>query len=169
MFTAKKEIVDETSRLEKDIAPCHTMNQQHSSTNKPIILMITRHGHLTAPVMDYGLNVADRLNKKLLIAHVNTLPLLNDGGKRSRYFATAFEESSVLIRAKAKQKGVAISNIKETGKISKVVNRLCRILKKIEFIVLDHGIQQEDVISHSPVPVFSIFQNEGMKEMDLTQ
>ena len=143
-------------------------NQQQDYTDKPVILMVTRHGHLTTAVMDYGLNVANRLDKKLLIAHVNTLPLLNDGGKRSRHFATAVEETSVLLQAKARHHGITVSCIKETGKIHKVVSRLCRILKKIEFIVIDQGVKQEEVTSHSPVPVFSIFKDENMTNTDIT-
>lgn len=167
MFMAEKERVEQTTTIEDKNDSFDTGNQQQPCTEKPIILVVTRHGHLKPSVMDYVLNVANRLNKKLLIAHVNTLPLLNDCGERSRYFATAVEESSALIQTKALETGVTVSSIKETGKIHKVVGRLCRILKRIEFIVIDQKGQMEELISHSPVPVFSIFKDEIMKDTDM--
>jgi hypothetical protein len=46
---------------------------------QPVILVVTRNGHLTEAVMEYSLNVAGRLNHRLLVAYVNTMPFLWDG------------------------------------------------------------------------------------------
>ena len=63
----------------------------------PYILVVTRNGHMAEPVMDYALNVADRLKYKILAAHINTLPFYRDGGRRSGLFASAMQESALLI------------------------------------------------------------------------
>lgn len=127
-----------------------------SYQNAPVILVVTRNGHLTDKVMQYSLNVADRLNHRLLVAYVNTMPFLKDGGIRSRRFALAVEDNVFTLMGRSQEKGVSVAHIKESGKISRVVSRLCRIVKKIEFIIVDDGVSVEEVVSRAPVPVFNV-------------
>lgn len=127
---------------------------------KPVILLVTRNGHLTEVVMDYGLKVTERLDHRLMVAYVNTMPLLWDGGQRNHHFALAVNESITYLKEKAQRRGVIVHCIKETGNIGKVISRLCRIVKKIEFIIIDRGIKMEGAISRAPVPVFNVFSSE---------
>lgn len=124
------------------------------------ILVVTRNGHMSESVMDYAVNVADRLKYNIIAVHINTLPFYRDGGRRSGLFAAAMQESAVLFRKKAEAKGVHIKHLGEAGKISKIVKGLCYSEKFIEFIVVDHGIRKEEVVSHAPVPVFSVIYTE---------
>ena len=124
------------------------------------ILVVTRNGHMAEQVMDYAVNVADRLKYNILAAHINTLPFYRDGGRRSGLFASAMQESALLLREKAEDKGVHVRHLGDAGKIGKVVKRLCYSEKHIEFIVIDQGIRKEEVVSHSPVPVFSVIYTE---------
>lgn len=130
--------------------------QQAPCSKLSVILVVTRNGHLTEPVMDYAIHVADRLKCKLLVAYVNTLPLLWDGGRRCRLFATAIQESVSTFRAKAAARGVVVDYVQETGRVGKVINRLCHIVKRIEFVVIDKGIKMEEAASRAPVPVFNM-------------
>jgi hypothetical protein len=127
-----------------------------SFQDTPVILVVTRTSHLTEKVMQYSLNVAERLNHRLLVAYVNTMPFLRDGGFRSRRFTIAVEDNFCRLKGHSKEKGVTVAHIKESGKIGKVVSRLCRIVKKIEFIIVDDGVSVEDVVSRAPVPVFNV-------------
>lgn len=127
-----------------------------SYQDTPVILVVTRSGHLTEKVMQYSLNVAERLNHRLLVAYVNTMPFLRDGGFRNRRFALAVEDNVSRLKGRSEEKGVTVAHIKESGKIGKVVSRLCRIVKKIEFIIVDDGVSVEDVVSRAPVPVFNV-------------
>jgi hypothetical protein len=127
-------------------------NQRKSS----FILVVTRNGHMAEPVMEYALNVADRLKYAILAVHSNTLPFFRDGGERCRLFALAMQESAELFREKAKARTVHIEHLGETGKIGKAVRRLCHTEKHIEFVIIDQGIRMEEVASQSPVPVFSV-------------
>jgi hypothetical protein len=120
------------------------------------ILVVTRNGHMAEPVMDYAVNVADRLKYRIIAAHINTLPFYRDGGRRSGLFASAMQESALLFREKAEARGVQVRHLGDAGKIGKVVKRICYSEKHIEFIVIDQGIRKEEVVSHSPVPVFSV-------------
>lgn len=124
------------------------------------ILVVTRNGHMSAPVMEYAVNVADRLQYHLIAAHINTLPFYRDGGRRSALFAMAMQESAHLFREKARARGVQVKHVGDAGKIGKVVKRLCSSEKRIEFIVIDQGIRREEVASQAPVPVFSIIYTE---------
>lgn len=127
---------------------------------KHVILIVTRNGHLTESVMTYGLNVAERLDLRLLIAYVNTMPLLWDGGIRNNRFAEAVQESIADLKTRAHARGVLVDYIKEAGRVSRIISRLCRTLKCIAFIIVDKDIKIEDVIIKSSVPVFNVFSNE---------
>lgn len=124
------------------------------------ILVVTRNGHMSEPVMEYAVNVADRLQYNIIAAHINTLPFYRDGGRRSGLFATAMQESALLFREKAGARGVQVKHIGDAGKVGKVVKRLCSSEKRIEFIVIDQGIRKEEVSLQSPVPVFSVIYTE---------
>jgi hypothetical protein len=113
--------------------------------------------------MDYAVNVADRLNCRLLAAYVNTLPHLWDGGRRGRLFDSAFLESAFVFKRKAAAKGVDFAYVQESGRISKVINRLCHIVKRIEFVVIDRGIRMEEAVSRTPVPVFKVLYSDVLE------
>ena len=131
--------------------------QQNLAKKTSIILVVTRNAHLAEPVMEYTLNLADRLHCRILAAYVDTLPLLVDGGQRSRQFISALLQSAAVYRSKAMTKGVSFDYVQESGRVSKVINRLCHIVKRIEFVVIDRGIKIEEAVARAPVPVFNIF------------
>ena len=130
-----------------------------SAPNRPqeaiSILVLTRNGHMSEPVMEYALNVAQRLGYSILAVHVDTLPFFNRS-KRSRLFAEAMMESAALFREKARAKDIMVEHCCEYGKIDGVVGRLCRARKRIEFVIIDKGIRLQDVVKQSPVPVFPV-------------
>jgi len=148
----------------KNIAKQSTVDDATTNAASPLaeqekmsfILVVTRNGHMTEPVMNYAINVADHLKYGILAVHINTLPFFSDGGRREVLFAAAMQESAVVLRAKAGAKGVLVEHLGESGKIGKVVQRLCHSGKKIEFVVIDQGIRREEVTSQAPVPVFSV-------------
>lgn len=131
------------------------------SQDQPVILVVTRNGHLTEGVMEYSLNVAGRLNHRLLVAYVNTMPFLWDGAFRSQRFAFAVNDSINTFKERSQKRGVIVSHVRESGKIGRVVSRLCRTLKKIEFIIVDEGVSVEKIVSRSPVPVFNVDNKVG--------
>lgn len=120
------------------------------------ILLVTRGSRLAEPVMDYAVNVADRMKCKILASYVNTLPLFGNGDVSHRQFASAIEQNAIEFREKAIARGVDFEYVQESGKISKIISRLCRIVKRIEFVLIDQGIKIEEAAFGSPVPVFNI-------------
>lgn len=127
----------------------------------PFILALTRNGHMAEHVMDYAINVALRMQYRILAVHVDTLPFFKDSGKRSKRFSAAMRESEQLFQRKAQAKGVCVCHIAETGKIVGVIDRLCHSNRRIEFIIIDKGIRLAEVARSSPVPVFPVITTSG--------
>lgn len=126
-------------------------------TTKPTcILVVTRNGHMAEPVMDYAVNVAERMKCSILAAHINTLPFYRDGGRRSALFTAAMQESTTLFENKARGRNVTVEHIGDAGRIGKAIKRLCHSERRIEFVVIDQGIRLDEVTAHSPVPVFTV-------------
>jgi nucleotide-binding universal stress UspA family protein len=130
--------------------------QQCSLAKQSCILLVTRGSRLAEPVIDYAVNVADRMNCKILATYVNTLPLFGSGDLYHKQFASAIEQNAAEFKEKAVARGVDFEYVQESGKISKIISRLCRIIKRIEFVLIDQGIKIEDAAFGSPVPVFNI-------------
>lgn len=120
------------------------------------ILVVTRNGRLSEPVMEYSVNVAKRLECKLLVAYVNTMPLLGAGVLlRSKREAT-IKDSTEQLNQIAAQKEVQVTYVQESGRVSQVIRRLCRIIKRVEFVVIDKNISVEKASSGASVPVFNV-------------
>jgi len=132
------------------------MSQQSRIAKQSTILLVTRKNNLAEPVIDYAVSVADRMNCKILASYVNTLPLFEDSSIHHRFFASAIEKNAAEFKKKAAARGVDFEYVQESGKISKVINRLCHIVKRVEFVLIDQGIKIEEAALGSPVPVFNI-------------
>lgn len=146
-----RSITPQIDNEEQGEAPSSALQKKTS-----FILVITRNGHMNESVMDYAIGVADRLKYGILAVHIDTLPFFRDGGKRSRLFTAAVQESALIFQEKAKAHGVLVEHMEELGKAGSVVNRLCHADKHIEFVVVDHGIRLEEVTRQSPVPAFRV-------------
>lgn len=131
-------------------------SRQCSLAKRPCILLVTRSRRMDEPVMDYAVNVADRMDCKILAAYVNTLPLFGNGDVYHKQFAAAIEQNAAEFKAKAVGRDVDFEYVQESGKISKIISRLCRLIKRIEFVLIDQGIKIEEAAFGSPVPVFNI-------------
>jgi K+-sensing histidine kinase KdpD len=107
----------------------HDMNKKTGQASRtpapstPRILVVTSKGHLSEPVMDYAISVAERLNHAIHAVYVNTLPFLPDGGARARHFSRAVKESATIFKEKTRQNSVFFSYTEESGKVGKVVHR----------------------------------------------
>lgn len=130
---------------------------QHCSLAKrSCILLVTANSQLEPSVMEYTINVADRMNCKVLAAYVHTLPHFWQGGTQQDLFTASIERNGAAFREKAAARGVEFEFVQDSGRISRVISRLCRIVKRVEFVLIDQGIRIEETASASPVPVFNI-------------
>jgi hypothetical protein len=131
-------------------------SSSQAATPSSRILVVTKSGNMTRPVMEYAINVAERLKCKLLAAYVNAQPLLWNDNEQSRVFTATMKENVAFFKAMANARGVELTHVQENGKIDKVISRLCHIVKRVEFVVIDKGIRLEEATACSPVPVFHI-------------
>lgn len=130
--------------------------RQCSLAQKSCILLVTKNSRLAIPVMDYAINVADRMKCKVLAIYVNTLPHFGDDGMHRGLFKSAIKQNAAEFKDKAAARGVEVEYVQDFGKISKVINSLCRMVKRVEFVLIDQGIKIEEAAFGSPVPVFNI-------------
>ena len=150
------------SKTPQEALPIHEVLQDSSQVevrNKSCILVVTSQTRPAESMIEYVINVADRLGSKILVACVNTRPHLQATLSLSRSLETSPQKITENFRIKAENKGVEFECIGETGKISKVISRLCHIVKRIEFVIVDQGIKMEEAATGSPVPVFSVVSN----------
>lgn len=149
---------EETDRRESSSA---TKNQERPENSKHqrtsgCILVVTSHAQPTVPVIEYVISVADRLGSKIIMASVNRHPLLSEYSPFAKLSHSGAEPQADIFRAMAESRGVKFECIAESGRIEKVINRLCHIVKRVEFVVIDQGIKMEEVAAGSPVPVFTV-------------
>jgi hypothetical protein len=142
------------------VAELRKVSSRLETPNKSCILVVTSQSRPTEPMIEYVINVADRLGSKILVACVNTRPHLQATLRLSRSFVTSPQKITENFRKKAESKGIEFECIGEAGKISKVISRLCHIVKRVEFVIIDQGIRMEEAATGSPVPVFSVVSNE---------
>jgi|GEM_PF-6345334 len=122
----------------------------------PVVLVLVRGHNLSKEAMNFSLNVAGRLKHRILVAYVDTLPFLRNRGNHKSRFECGVEENVSVMLNKGKDRGVPVAYVKESGKIGRVASRLCRIVKKIDFIIVDGDLRLEDVVSRTPLPVFNV-------------
>jgi len=134
----------------------HQGGKQDAREGTPLILIVTKNGRVSDAAMKYSLNIAERLGYSLLVAYVNTLPFLWDGGRRDRFLEKAAKESDREFQQRALGQSIALSSVKEYGKVGKVIHRLCHIVKRIDMVVVDKGVNREEAASTSPVPIYCV-------------
>lgn len=135
------------------------LTPQIKTRNKSCILVVTSQTQPAEPVMEYVVNVADRLGSKILVVSVNTRPHLQATLRLSRSIVSSSCQTIEQFRLKAQNRGVEFECIAESGRIDRVINRLCHIVKRVEFVIVDQGIRIEEAATGSPVPVFSVVSN----------
>ena len=142
-----------SAEMQKETSPVEQLN-------KSCILVVTNQSEPESSVMEYVINVADRLSSKILVACVNTRPHLQVAPRLSRLIISSPGRTLEHFRLEAQRRGVEFECIRETGKIGRVIKRLCHIVKRVEFVIVDHKIKMEEAANGSPIPVFSVVSNE---------
>ncbi|MFV0436318.1 MAG: hypothetical protein ACK5PS_02845 [Desulfopila sp.] len=125
-----------------------------------ILLVTTRHSP-TPTGMGYVVNLADRLGSKIIMVSVNPRPFSVSAATAARRQSQDTATEIDTFRHRAQARGIDFEYIEEEGKISKIVNRLCHIVRRVEFVVIDQGIEMEEVAAGSSVPVFGVHGSTG--------
>ncbi len=135
-------------------------NPRAPHAKQSVILVVTRKSRVAPAVMSYSVNLAARLGSKILVAYINTLPQLWDGGVRFRMLSVAVAESRSTFKCMAEEYGVTCDTIIENGRVTDVVNRLCQIVRRIDFIVINQSPGLSETMIEAPLPIFTLSETQ---------
>ena len=126
---------------------------------------------LDAEVMDYAVNLAERLGYDLIALSVN--PALGQKGRffspyrqhlREKFTQRALAAGEALKR-KLALKGINFEQVVKFGDLGQAVADVNRQIKRIEFVITQAGIKEEEVTGEMSLPVFSISGYQGERTM----
>jgi len=135
------------------------------------ILVVSQGETLDTEVMDYAVNLAERLGYDLVALSVN--PALGQKGRffspyrrhlREKFSQRALAAGEALKR-KLAFKGISFEQVVKFGALAQAVAEVNRKTKRIEFVIAPAGIKEEEVTGEIALPVFSISGYQGERTM----
>ncbi len=133
-----------------------------SSQVKRKILVVGKGSTFTPAVLDYAVNLAQRLGYDLIGMSLN--PSLEQLGKffspynlrlRSKFNQQA-QAAWELVRPGLAQQGISSEHVVKFSEVAEAVKDLNHEVKRIDFVITDAGIKSEEITGEIPLPVFSI-------------
>ena len=142
-----------------------------SSQVKRKILVVGKESTFTPAVLDYAINLAQRLGYDIIGMSLN--PALEQMGKffspynlhlRARFTQQA-RASWEAVRSGLAQQGINSEHVVKFSEVAEAVKDLNHEVKRIDFVITDVGINSEEITGEIPLPVFSISGYEGEEVM----
>ena len=140
------------------------------------ILVVGKGETLDAELRDYAVNLAERLGYGLIILSVDPGPARKGGWfspyrqYRRRKFAQQAKVAGEAFQKQVALKGISFEQVVKFGDLGKAVAEVNRQCKRIEFVITQPGINEEEVTKEMSLPVFNITGHQGermmAKEMD---
>ena len=127
------------------------------------ILVLGKDDTFSEDVVMYAIHLAERLDYDLLALTVGKASSGNDFKKRAARAANNFKREAM-------QRGIHCDHAVKYGELSSAVVELNHEVKRIEFVVIDLGVNREEVAREVTVPMFSVISGsldlkEGGKTM----
>ncbi len=122
-------------------------------------------------VMDYAVNLAERLGYDLIALSVNTAL-----GQKGRFFTPykyhlrekfthRARVAGEALQKKAALRGVGLEQVVKFGDLRSAVLEVHRQNKRIEFVIAQNGIKEKEVNGDLNIPVFTITGYQGERAM----
>jgi len=135
------------------------------------ILVVGKDYTFSPGVMDYAINLAARLDYDLIALNVN--PALKPGARFFSPFNQRLQEKFTRqaraawapIRDDMAGRGLRGEQLVKFGDVATVVQDLNCEIKRIDFVITDTDIKNEEITGEIPLPVFSITGYQGEKVM----
>jgi hypothetical protein len=135
------------------------------------ILVVAKDHAFSSGVLDYAANLAARLGYDLLALNVN--PALETGGKVfspfNRHLREKFRRQAQVsleaVRPLLAGQGIGCEQVVKFEGVAQAVMDLSHLIKRIDFVITDAGIADEEITGEIPLPVFSISGSQGEKVM----
>jgi hypothetical protein len=135
------------------------------------ILVVGKNYAFTNGVVDYATNLSQRLGYDIIAMNVN--PDLGLTGKFfSPYnqhlrgkFTQRSREAWALVEPELARQGVRSDHVVKFEGLAGAIKDLNHEVKRIDFVITDAGIADEEITGEIPLPVFSISGYQGEKVM----
>ena len=135
------------------------------------ILLVGKGETLDPAAIDYAVNLAERLSYDLIALNVD--PTLRQKGRLfSPYqhhlrekFTQKAQAGGEALKKKVAQKGISFEQVVRFGDLGQAVADVNRQSKRIEFVITQAGIKEEEVTGEITLPVFSISGYQGERTM----
>jgi hypothetical protein len=146
-------------------------NSTPSQEVKRKILVVGKDYAFSNGVVDYAANLSQRLGYDIIAMSVN--PALGTSGKffspynqhlRGKFTQRA-QEAWVPVAAELASQGIKSEHVVKFEGLSGAIKDLNHEVKRIDFVITDSGIQDQEITGEIPLPVFSISGYQGEKVM----
>lgn len=135
------------------------------------ILVVGKGPTFTVGVMDYAANLAQRLGYDLIAMSLN--PALEQMVKifspYNQHMRAKFAQRAAAawreIGPELQSQGIHCEHLVKYEDVATAVKALNHEIKRIDFVITDAGITDEDIAGEIPLPVFSISGNQGEEVM----
>ena len=135
------------------------------------ILVVGKGPTFSAGVINYAINLAARLDYDLIAVNVN--PALKASGKffspyflhLRQKFAHQARAACASIAADLATSGLQGQQVVKFGEVAQAVSDLNSEIRRLDFVITDAGIKDEEITGEIPLPVFSISGYQGEKIM----
>ena len=143
----------------------------HSQEVKRKILVVGKDYAFSNGVVDYAANLSQRLGYDIIAMSVN--PALGTSGKffspynqhlRGKFTQRA-QEAWVPVASVLASQGIKSEHVVKFEGLSGAIKDLNHEVKRIDFVITDSGIKDEEITGEIPLPVFSISGYQGEKVM----
>ena len=143
----------------------------HGQEVKRKILVVGKDYAFTSGVVDYAANLSQRLGYDIIGMSVN--PALGQSGKffspynqhlRGKFTQRA-QEAWVTVASELASQGIRSEHVVKFEGLAGAIKDLNHEVKRIDFVITDHGIKDEEITGEIPLPVFSISGYQGEKVM----
>jgi len=143
----------------------------HGQEVKRKILVVGKDYAFSNGVVDYAANLSQRLGYDIIAMSVN--PALSQSGKfYSPYnqhlrgkFTQRAQEAWVPVASELALHGIRSEHVVKFEGLSGAIKDLNHEIKRIDFVITDSGIKDEEITGEVPLPVFSISGYQGEKVM----
>lgn len=135
------------------------------------ILVVGKGENLNIEALDYAVNLAERLGYGLIALSVNPAlaPKKRFISPYQRYLRQKFSQRALAAgeaaQKQAASKGISFEQVVKFGDLGRAVAEVNRQVKRIEFVITQAGIKEEEVTGEMSLPVFSITGYQGERTM----
>jgi len=143
----------------------------HSQEVKRKILVVGKDYAFSNGVVDYAANLSQRLGYDIIAMSVN--PALGQSGKffspynqhlRGKFTQRA-QEAWTPVASELAVQGIRSEHVVKFEGLVGAIKDLNHEVKRIDFVITDQGIKDEEITGEIPLPVFSISGYQGEKVM----